>query len=818
VEIESIIYDPSKLGINVSKEVVESCYTPIIQSGGEYDLRVSAQSNDKVMQFDVIICSLGARYRNYCANIARTYLIDPVKKILDTYTLLMTLTDKCLEQMIVGAELKDVMEGAKNYLNKKAPELIENLPKTLGFAIGLEFRDSTMLLNSSNTTRFEVGMVFNLIVGFQNVLLTDEDKKGASASVKKMNTFSLLIADTVVIQSEGVPDVLTKSTRATSDVTYNLADNDNEGGEDGGADDDLKRGGANFEDGLRRSTRGKEEKEAAERAASHRVQRQRELMASKISLARRKGRGGGPDADDSQAMTGNELQTYSSPEDYPKDTNPYRLKVDLQREAVLVPINGQIVPFHISTIKNVSMPDPDRATHYLRINFYSAGMALGKDAPKNIQHLIAKYGASAFVKELTFRSLDPKNLTGVYRSILDLRKRMRQTEQKKEVERDLVEQDKLIRIKDQRAPQLQDLTMRPQLSGRKSTGALAAHQNGLRFTTTKGEIIDVLYANIKHAFFQPCETATMVLIHFHLKDYILIGKKKQKDLQFYTEVIDASLNLDNQRRSAYDPDELDDEQKEREMKRRLNKTFLEFCKKVEKVAKHYEFNLNYDIPYHDLGFYGTCHREMVYMMPSVSCLVNLTEMPFFVADISEVDHVHFERVTFSTKNFDMVIIFKSYETRAISAIEIKYLEQIQDWLSDVQITYTSGPDSFQWKAVMDTAKEDDRFYYDTHADGTPKAVGWLMLVEGTEDNGSDEDESDEDSEYGAGSAENEEGESEESDEDGSDEDSDESFADEDEESEGDDEEDDEEEKGKVCLPLCCSVYFILICSDSLGKN
>jgi nucleosome binding factor SPN SPT16 subunit len=809
----------------VSKEVVESCYTPIIQSGGEYDLRVSAQSNDKVMQFDVIICSLGARYRNYCANIARTYLIDPVKKILDTYTILMTLTDKCLEQMTVGGELKDVMEGAKSYLNKKAPELIENLPKTLGFAIGLEFRDSTMLLNSSNTTRFEVGMVFNLIVGFQNVSLTDEDKRGATASVKKMNNFSLLIADTVVIQPEGVPDVLTKSTRTTSDVTYNLADNDGDGDHGGEDDDDLGRGGGGGEDGLRRSTRGKEEKEAAERAATHRTQRQKELMASKIALARRKGRNGGTDTDDNQTLSGTDLQTYATPEDFPKDTNPYRLKVDMQREAVLVPINGQIVPFHVSTIKNVSMPEPDRAT-YLRINFYSAGMALGKDVPKNIQHLISKYGASAFVKELTFRSLDPKNLTGVYRNILELRKRIRQTEQKKEVERDLVEQDKLVRIKDQRVPQLQDLTMRPQLSGRKSTGALAAHQNGLRFTTTKGEIIDVLYANIKHAFFQPCETATMVLIHFHLKDFILIGKKKQKDLQFYTEVIDASLNLDNQRRSAYDPDELDDEQKEREMKRRLNKTFLEFCKKVEKVAKHYEFNLNYDIPYHDLGFYGTCHREMVYIMPSVSCLVNLTEMPFFVADISEVDHVHFERVTFSTKNFDMIIIFKNYETKAISAIEIKYLEQIQDWLSDVQITYTAGPDSFQWKAVMDTAKEDDRFYYDTHADGTPKAVGWLMLVEGTEGDGggSDEDGSDEDSEYGAGSDENEEGESEESDE-ASDDDSDESFADEDEESEGDDEDDEEEEKGKVCLslPLSYPIEFLfsllsLFLYDRLGKS
>lgn len=171
---------------------------------------------------------------------------------------------------------------------------------------------------------------------------------------------------------------------------------------------------------------------------------------------------------------------------------------------------------------------------------------------------------------------------------MQLRKRLRQSEQKAEEEKDLVTQEKLIRIKDQRVPLLKDLTMRPQLSGRKSTGNLAAHQNGLRFTTNKGEIVDVMYTNIKHAFFEPCDKSTLVLVHFHLKDFILIGtlclltvslppfyrspllvdiahvglsdafssvvciclagKKKQKDVQFFTEVITASLNLDNQRR------------------------------------------------------------------------------------------------------------------------------------------------------------------------------------------------------------------------------------------------------------------------------
>ncbi|VDO48863.1 unnamed protein product [Brugia timori] len=42
---------------------LESCYTPIIQSGGEYILKLSAESNDKLIHYGTIICSLGARYQ-----------------------------------------------------------------------------------------------------------------------------------------------------------------------------------------------------------------------------------------------------------------------------------------------------------------------------------------------------------------------------------------------------------------------------------------------------------------------------------------------------------------------------------------------------------------------------------------------------------------------------------------------------------------------------------------------------------------------------------------------------------------------------------
>ena len=36
---------------------------------------------------------------------------------------------------------------------------------------------------------------------------------------------------------------------------------------------------------------------------------------------------------------------------------------------------------------------------------------------------------------------------------------------------------------------------------------------------------------------------------------------------------------------------------------------------------------------YDPGWHGVPHREMVFVQPTVNCLVNLTEMPFFVVEI-----------------------------------------------------------------------------------------------------------------------------------------------------------------------------------------
>lgn len=82
--------------------------------------------------------------------------------------------------------------------------------------------------------------------------------------------------------------------------------------------------------------------------------------------------------------------------------------------------------------------------------------------------------------------------------------------------------------------------------------------------------------NIKHAFYQPAENEMITLVHFHLLDPIMVGKKKTQDVQFYTEVMDSVQTLDGGRRSMYDPDEVEEEQRERAMRNKVC-VFLVFC-------------------------------------------------------------------------------------------------------------------------------------------------------------------------------------------------------------------------------------------------
>lgn len=103
-----------------------------------------------------------------------------------------------------------------------------------------------------------------------------------------------------------------------------------------------------------------------------------------------------------------------------------------------------------------------------------------------------------------------------------------------------------------------------------------------RYTSVRGDKVDILYNNIKNAFFQPCDGEMIILLHFHLKHAIMFGKKKHIDVQFYTEVGEITTDL-GKHQHMHDRDDLAAEQSERELRHKLKTAFKSFCEKVSSL-------------------------------------------------------------------------------------------------------------------------------------------------------------------------------------------------------------------------------------------
>jgi len=164
-----VIAEPSKLKVKLETEHVDICYEPIIQSGGIYDLRPSAQSTNKHLHFGTIVMSLGASYRSYCSNIARTVLIDPSSEQEAVYNVLLEAHTAAIAALRPGAPVSAAMDAAVAVITQKKPELVSKLVKSLGFAMGMEFRDSAWLITSKNSRVVHPGMVFNVATGLQDL-------------------------------------------------------------------------------------------------------------------------------------------------------------------------------------------------------------------------------------------------------------------------------------------------------------------------------------------------------------------------------------------------------------------------------------------------------------------------------------------------------------------------------------------------------------------------------------------------------------------------------------------------------------------------
>uniref|UniRef100_A0A8C4QTG7 FACT complex subunit n=1 Tax=Eptatretus burgeri TaxID=7764 RepID=A0A8C4QTG7_EPTBU len=600
--VEKAIEDKKYL-VGSDPSSVEMCYPPIIQSGGNYNLKFSVVSDKNYMHFGTITSAMGVRYKSYCSNVVRTLMVDPSQAMQDNYSVLLQLQDELIKELKHGAKLCDVYQAVLNHLNQTKPELSDKITKNLGFAMGIEFREGSLVINAKNQCKAKKGMVFSINIGLSDL----ENADGKTPQTKR---YALFLGDTVLV-NEAMRFLLIFPLLVGPRRFYLLV-----------------RSGVGF------------------------------LHHACNSMS---------------------------------------------------PICGTcaiiVIPCSSYRASNVKVPG-----------------------------------------EL---SIPATNLQNAFRIIKEVQKRYKTREAEEKEMEGIVKQASLVVNPNRSNPKLKDLYIRPNIAQKRMQGSLEAHINGFRFTSVRGDKVDILYNNIKHAIFQPCDGEMIIVLHFHLKNAIMFGKKRHTDVQFYTEVGEITTDL-GKHQHMHDRDDLYAEQVS------------------DGISFHKQTSLEQEAFPISVLFNGAPFRSTVMLQPTSSALVNATEWPPFVVTLDELELVHFERVQFHLKNFDMVIVYKDYGRKVtmINAVPINSLDPIKEWLNSCDLKYTEGVQSLNWTKIMKTIIDDPEGFFEQG--------GWSFLNPDSEA-GDDLEASEsevEDETYHPVDEENveEEGDEEDSDEDYSDED------------------------------------------------
>ncbi|KTB00818.1 FACT complex subunit SPT16 [Nakaseomyces glabratus] len=720
-------------------DLLDWTYSPIIQSGNKFDLRVSAHSNnDQLHGNGCILASCGIRYNNYCSNTTRTFLIDPSEEMVNNYVFLLDLQKHIIEnELKAGRTGKEVYESVVEFIKKVRPELAGNFTKNIGSLIGLEFRDSFFVLNSKNDKRkIQVGDCFNISFGFN-----------ALKDMKTNTNYALQLADTVILNEDG-PKILTEYTKSKSQVSFYFNNDEVEKEKKPAASTkiptNLDGNSKILRSKLRGDARG-ESQDAQKEQIRKENQRKLHEKLQKEGLLRFTAEDATTEGSETRQYF-KKYESYVRESQIPNNVRDLRIHVDWRSQTIIVPIYGRPVPFHINSYKNGSKNEEGEYT-YLRLNFHSPGSAGG--ISKNVVELpYADSPDNQFMRSITLRSKDGDRMSETFKQITDLKKESTKREQERKALADVVQQDKLIENKTGRTKRLDQIFVRPSPDTKRVPSTVFIHENGIRYQSPlrTDSRIDILFSNIKNLIFQSCKGELIVIIHIHLKNPIMMGKKKIQDVQFYREASDVSVDEtgtgrrnQNKFRKYGDEDELEQEQEERRKRAMLDKEFKYFA---DAIAEASNGLVSVESTFRDLGFQGVPNRSAVFCMPTTDCLVQLIEPPFLVVNLEEIEVAILERVQFGLKNFDLVFVYKDFKKPVthINTIPIESLDFLKQWLTDMDIPYAISTINLKWSTIMQSLQEDPHQFF---LDG-----GWSFLNANSDEEGSDESE-EEISEYEA---------------------------------------------------------------------
>ena len=696
---------------NINPQLLEVKYVPVIQSGGKYTLDCFQESDNNELSSDIIICKAFSSYKDYNSQVIRTFMIDSNKTQQNQYKILLAAFDKILVLLKEGiskkATLGDIYKEIKDFIISRDENLKDCIPECLGYGLGLETVNNNLRITADSKVIIQKGMVIFIHLSLQN--LENDNKK-----------YMMQIGDTICLDDKGeLINFTEKSAKSLNEIHYELKNNSED-------KEDINSNINNDYGPDVRVTRHMDKKVDdklidREKRKEHQI----ELLKEKNNDFKRRLEQGENFFKEEATIKRKDfsnLKCYDNIKQFPSDMKNGKIYLDQKHYTVFLPIFKNMVPFHIGLIKNTSKSEDSNYT-ILRINFVIPVSGNELDSIKSPNPV--------FIREISYKFKDANYVQNIMTKIKDMTKAYKTKEQEDKEREDIIEQEKIIIRKEKRIF-ISELSIKPALLSKKSQGTLEAHMNGFRFLTNKSEKVDIIYKNIKHAFLQTCENEMNAFFHFHLINPIIVGKKKVSDIQFYRDIGTQADDLNIKGRNT-DYDEYEMELKEQKRIDNMNKEFKKFSKNVEELDY-----IKFEIPFRELQFSGVPFKSNVTLYPTPSCLISLTESPFFVITVNEIEIVYFERVAQNLKNFDMAFIFKDFSrpVKKIYTIPIENLDMLKTWADENDILFGEGQYNMNWSNVMNIIKERPEEFV---KDGC-----WNFIADNIEDEEEEDDDGDDD--------------------------------------------------------------------------
>ncbi|CAD8166538.1 unnamed protein product [Paramecium pentaurelia] len=696
--------------IGLQDGLYDFAYTPIIQSGGNYQ-QVEGPNKD-YLSSDVIIIQLGTQVNEYNTNCIRTLFINPTEIQKKLYNAILEVQNKIITSMTIGTSLNVVFKDSHQLLQQKLQELnLQNLqlPTSFGYGIGLELKESNLVINEKSTHVVAKGEVYFVNLVLENV-----------PNGQKNITYTIQVGDVIVITNGAATITTTQIPKAYKQISYQLQE-----------EDEPERKPAPVQTDKDKPIRARPRNQQIQ--IQRQNEKQRQIHQEKLAKDKQTELEQRLEQDqfvqnqqEVKALELDKLSCYQKPEQYPKELQKGQIYIDNYKCALLVPLLGTHIPFHVSCIKNVSKIDEGKMGSSIRINFFTSETTAGQIQFPKVD------GETIFIKELQYRSKKSDRPQNLILQIKSLQKKVKTEQQVEREKQNVGDMEPLIVNKGGRKPIFKDLKVRPTFGSGKAAGVLEVHTNGFRYIHSNKEQLDIVFKNIKHYIYQSPEQDIIAALHFHLHSPIVLGKRKTHDVQFYCEVGGAVEHLEGRKKTnRNDEDEIEEEERLRMHRKKMAKEFEVFIKTIEELGA--EYKISFEKPFRDLGFEGNWNRARLFLQPTRDTLMNVVESPFFILTLNEVEICCFERIIPGIKSFDLVFVFKNYDKPVlrIESIDIKDLEGVKNWLDRMNLLFFEVGQNLVWKNVLAQIQKD--------IPGFVQDGGWTNILAESEEEGDEED-------------------------------------------------------------------------------